>query len=44
MLLPTLQVLYSYISTVRSMCAMPSMAVVCSSLSRARQLCSSRIF
>ena len=32
MLLPTLNVLYLYISTFRSMCAVPNMAVVCSSL------------
>jgi len=32
MLLPTLNVPYFYISTFRSMCAVPNMVVVCSSL------------
>jgi len=31
-LVPVLNLLYFYISTVRSMCAVPNMAVICSSL------------
>jgi len=39
-----LNLLYFYISTFRSMCAVPSMAVFCSSLIRAFLVSCSRIF
>ena len=43
-ILPTLNVVYFYISTFRSVCAVPSMAVVCIPLRPASQECCSGIF
>ena len=43
-LVSVLNLLYFYISTFRSMCAVPSMAVFCSSLIRAFLVSCSRIF
>ena len=39
-----LNLLYFYISTFRSMCAVPNMAVFCSSLTSCFPVCCSRIF
>jgi hypothetical protein len=44
MLCPVIKDLYSYISTFRSMCAVPNMAVLCSSFMSASQLRCSRVF
>ena len=44
MVCPVIKVLHFYISTFRSTCAVPKMAVFCSSLMCASQLCCSRAF
>ena len=43
-LVPVLNLLYFYISTFRSMCAVPNMAVFCSSLTSCFPVSWSRIF
>jgi len=43
-LVSVLNILYFYISTFRSMCVVPNMAVFCSSLNYVFLVCCSRIF